>query len=228
MTARRARPVLALAAILAVGGLARAAEAEVQLWTEAGVGTGLAGDVSAYVEQNIRFDEDVTRLTAVIPEIGVEYEPWWWLRVDGAYRYSYERRRRGDLEFRHRAHADVQARHDLGEWRLRHRVRFQNRYRGRDGHTPAVRNRAGLGLRALEPWVPRVTAETWHRLGVERDEDVGGGTRAFHFHKWRLEARVRYDFDPQAIAALYRLEVSRTHPGDPPFHIFGLSYFYEL
>ncbi len=217
--------VCALGGSLALAMTAGAARAEVQLWGEAGAGLEVMDDLEATAEASVRFDENVTRLAGLVPDIGLEYQPWWSLRVGGGYRLSYERRRRGDLELRHRAEFDTRARHDVGDVRLRHRVRFQSRYRPRDGHTPAVRNRVGVGWRGVEPWVPRITLESWHRLGVEREDGEGGGARAFHFHKWRLEARVRYDFGSRSVYPFYQLEVSRTHADDPPFHIFGLNVF---
>jgi hypothetical protein len=196
--------------------------AEVQLWSQAGVTRALGADISFDLDQHLRLGEGGTELVGVMPQLGLGYRPVSWLTLGAGYRLGYERRRRGDMEVRHRFHVDGQARQDVGELRLRYRLRAQDRYRSRDGHLYSLRNRVGADWRGFDRWVPRLTVSAFHRLGGE------GVERAMQFHKWRATARLRYDFDRRSVAGFYRLEVSRTHEGDPALHILGLVFQQEL
>jgi hypothetical protein len=212
----------ALLGLVALMAIPASSNAEVQLWTQLGVSRALGADVSLDLDQHLRFGDGVTELLGVMPQLELGYQPVSGLALGAGYRLGYERRRRGDMEVRHRFHVDGQARRDVGELRLRYRLRAQDRYRSRDGHLYSLRNRIGADWRGLGPWVPRLTLSAFHRLGGE------GVERAMQFHKWRATARLRYDFDRRSVAGFYRLEVSRTHEGDPALHILGLVFQQEL
>ncbi len=209
----------ALVALVGVLG-AGVARADSQVWTRAGIVADVMGDVEVAVEQRTRFDASGIRLQGLLPQATIAYQPMWALELGAGYRFSYQRGRNDDMEFRHRYHVDAQARHDLRDLRLRYRLRLQERYRSRDGRLPTLRNRVGAGWRGLDPWVPRVTFSTFTRLGDDGER--------FQFHKWRLSARLRYDLSDQSIAGFYRLERSISRPEDPLLHILGLAYTYEL
>ena len=79
------------AAALLAAAPARAAESDLQQWTELGVGHGFDKKTTVSLDAGIRFDEDVSRVGAVLPEAGLQYRLAKWLRVGGGYRLQYSR-----------------------------------------------------------------------------------------------------------------------------------------
>jgi hypothetical protein len=194
------------------------AAAETQIWTEAGVDAELGARVSVSFEQHLRFDQDLSRVAAVMPEAGIDYRPLDWLQLGAGYRLAYERRRRGDMELRHRLHLQTQVRGDAGAFRIRYRLRLQERIRSEDLRH-VVRNRLRVDYRGARPWTPLAAAELFHRLA---DEDP------FMLRKLRLTAGLRRDLGEARVGLYYHVEIPYDEPRDPFFHIFGIEVHYSL
>ena len=205
-------------------GIPSAAHAdETQLWTEAGIEVELHRRLTMVLNQNVRFDNQVSRVGSIMPEADLRYSPAGWIRFAAGYRYIYERDNAGDFRHRHRIHAEVRPRLRLDVLDLWHRLRWQEQFRAQadDGTRTrhVIRNQLGLQWTDWHLLEPYVSAETFHRL----DEPDAGVV----LQKLRLVAGIERDFDDHGLGAFYGLEVMQHDPQDPQVHIIGVGYRYE-
>lgn len=209
-----------VAALLLAAAPTRA-DADLQTWFEVGVSRQLHKRVDLSFEQHLRFDQDASRLQAVMPELALSYRLHKLVRFGLGYRFLYERDKDGVLVIRHRFHAEARPRYQLGPVEVSYRVRYQEQLRGpiADGLRHTLRNRLQVALETTRPWTPAVAAETFHRLG-DRE--------AIRFHKLRLTAGVGYELGDHQVELFYRVEIPQDDPTDPVLHILGLAYEYEL
>jgi hypothetical protein len=216
-------PVSAIGVAMALGAPATALADETQLWTEAGVEFELWRRWSAVLNQNVRFDDHVSRVGAVMPEADLRYRPAGWLRLGVGYRYAYERDNAGEFRQRHRIHAEVRPRLRLEVLDAWYRLRWQEQFRRQadDGTRTrhVLRNQLGVQWTDWELMEPYASAETFHRL----DEPDAGVV----LNKLRLVAGVERDFDDHALGTYYGLEVMQYDPEDPRVHIVGVKYQYD-
>lgn len=211
------RASLLLVAVVAVSPPARA-ESDAQLWLEAGASHDLSRRFELRFEQELRLDQDMSRVAAVLPGLRAGVEVVSWLRLGGGYRFAYERDGSGDMVIRHRLDAEARPRVDLGPVRLGYRLRYQEQLRGADGmdgfrHT--LRNRVDVRWRIARRWGPEAAAEAFHSLG-------DGET--IRLHKVRLTIGGAVDLDTHELELFYRLELPQDDPDDPTLHIVGLGY----
>lgn len=209
--------------ILALAGQARA-ESDVQLWTKAGVGHDLSDDVSLVGDLHLRFDENVSRVESLMPEVEVRYDLAKWFQIAGGYRLQYMRDGDGDLVVRHRFHGDGSLQYDLGDVRLEYRLRFQQQLRPSSNDTTrqTLRNRGEISYRGHKRWTPAVGGELFHALG-------DGET--IQFDKYRVTVGLDYDRKDWEVGVFYRIEVPVNVPvGDieATLHILGVGYSREL
>lgn len=193
--------------------VATPAHADVQLWTELGVKRELTPRITLSLDQHLRFDDDVSRVASIMPELGVHYHFTRWLRASAGYRLEYERDKAGDMVVRHRAFTNVRTRLKLGPFRVEHRLQLQDSIRpdSMDVHRPTIRLRFGVAYRRMRPWVPAVAFETFHRM-----DDV-------HVNKvWLTAGGSRTG--PREVEAFFRLELS---PDEPTISIVGLAFHVE-
>jgi len=205
---------------LAVLAAAGHAYADAQLWGEAGVSTRPAKRIEVDVSPQVRFDQDMSRFSAFLPELSARYRIARWLRVGTGYRLEYERDGGGMLVLRHRVSADGRVRYELGDVRADYRLMIMEQIRPdtNDPYRAVLRNRVDVAYRAWKPWVPYVGAEHFLLLG---DFD------ALADHKLRLTTGVVHGRGDHDVEMFVRAEL-HADPNDPTFYILGLGYHYEL
>lgn len=198
------------------------AESDAQLWMEVGMVKKLGKRFELSFDQHLRFDEDISRVESIMPELMLSYRLHKLLRFAVGYRLQYERNNDGALVLRHRGTIDVRPHYEVGPIELSCRARFQEEVRGSlasDDLRHTIRTRLAIALLALASWKPAVSAEPYHRLG---DGD------AIHLHKVRLTAGVSYEVDDHEVELYYRVEVAQADPADPTPHIIGVGYHHAL
>ena len=210
-----------LAAGLLLGAAPARAESDLQAWFEVGLGRRLHKRLDLSFEGHLRFDQDVSRLAAAMPELTLAFRLHKLLRLGLGYRFIYERDNDGVLVIRHLPFVQARARYELGPVELTYRLRYQVQIRGSisDELRHTVRNRLQVALKETKPWIPEIAAELFHRLG---------DGEAIRLQKLRLTAGVGYGFDDHQIELFYRVEILQNDPDDPTPHIIGLAYEYEL
>jgi hypothetical protein len=211
----------ALAFAVALAGLPAAARADAdpQLWLEAGGAWNLDKRFELSFDQHLRFDQDVSRLHSVMPELGVSYRLYDKVRVGIGYRFIYERDSAGSLEARHRPHGEGRVRHDVGPFELSYRLRFQAELRPGDDVRHTLRNRVAVQLEETRPWTPTIAAEVFHRLA---------GDEPVEWRKLRLTAGVARELGDHEIELYYRVEILQLDPADPIPHVVGIGYHVEI
>ncbi len=217
---QRISVVIAGLAALAAGP--RPATAEAQVWTEVGVRYDVDKRLTLGVDLHTRFDEDVSRLGSVMPELGLSYRVKKWLRLGAGYRFEYERDKDGILVSRHRGFGWGRVRRDLGDVRLEYRLQLQEQHRADanpvNRHT--VRNRGDVSLRRFGAVVPGASVEFHHILGEDNN--------TIHLGKVWLSAGVEYERGDISVEVFYRAIVGQYDPADPTGHVLGVGLHYQL
>ncbi|NVB84612.1 MAG: DUF2490 domain-containing protein [Kofleriaceae bacterium] len=196
------------------------AYADSQLWLEPGVGVAPVRRVDVDLTGQVRFDQDVTRFSAFLPELTARYRIERWLRVGGGYRLEYERDAYGQLVIRDRLSADARIRVDSARIRVDYRlmVAEQRRPMSNNVFRTVLRNRVDVSYRRLGLWRPFGGVEVFYML-----DDLD----KLEYDRTRLTAGTTYkakDFD---IDMFVRAEI-HADPDEPTYAILGLGYHYQL
>lgn len=190
------------------------AESDSQLWTEAGISADLGKQTEISLTGQLRFDQQISRVAGVLPELSIERDLARWLELGAGYRFEYERNGDGDMVIRHRLVAEGGVQVEPGALKLGYRLRFQEQIRAGGALRHTVRNRLGLDVRRLKPFVPGGSVELFH--------GVGGGDPAT-LKKIRVTLGTEYDLGKQELGFFYRLELPHDDPMDPVLHILMLE-----
>ena len=200
------------------------AQSDVQLWTKAGVRYRVHDQWRVLFKQHLRLDESLSQAGAVMPELGLRYRPWKWLRLATGYRWQYERDNDREWQSRHRAHGSARLRLDLDPLEIRYRLQYQAQFRREDDDGTRTRHVARNALELLwvgfGPFQPFVEAETYHRLDGDPEERA--------LRKLRLTAGAGHELGDHEVSLFYRLELLHTDPDDPTLHIIGAGYRFDL
>lgn len=213
---------LALGAIAALTP-AGSARADGQLWTGATAPWEASKRVELSFSLDLRFDQDISRVGAVLPEATAHYRIKKWLRVGGGYRFEYERdtsgRIQGQMVVRHRVAADVKLRGELDPVRFDYRLMLTEAIRPASNNQlkTALRNRFDVSYQAAKPWKPFAGFEVFHALG-----DLS----KVEYSKLRVTVGTAYAMKDHEVEGYFRIEAPQD-PMDPTLYIFGLGYGYD-
>ncbi len=202
---------------LAAPSLAHA-QNETQLWLAASATYKVSKPLRFSVTLHLRFDDDIARVAATMPEAEVQYRLLPWLRLQAAYRLARERNKDGAFENRHRLTGDVRGLFDMETIRFGYRLRFQETIRPNNNRY-AVRNRFQGSYRQFERARPFAALETFHRLG---------DGESIRLRKYRFTIGSGVPLGGHDVTVFYRIELPQDNPGDPTVHIVGLGYGYDL
>lgn len=211
--------VLVLAGLGAGAAVARAED--VQLWVAAGFEQPLARRLTLKVEPQLRLEEDLSRLAALLGFVGARYRAADWLRAGAGYRAEYERNGDDELVLRHLFVAELSTRARLGRTQLSYRLRLQEQLRPGAGDfaRTTLRNQVALELPRWRRLTPAASLELFHALG-----DFDGAT----LDKLRLTTGVKLDGKAgHNLEVFYRLELPQDDATEPSAHILGLTYLYD-
>jgi hypothetical protein len=213
MAAARLAPLLALSSVTL-------AHADSQLWLDPGFGVSPSRRVGVDVTAQARFDRDVTRFAAFLPELTCHYRLKRWLRVGGGYRFEYERDSMDELVVRNRVSADARFRVDSARTRLTYRLQFVERFRpmSNNQYSTVLRNRVEVAYRGRGAWQPWGGVEVFHMLD---DFD------RLEYDRTRFTAGTVHNTRDRDIAVFLRVEI-HADPAEPTDAILGLAYHYEL
>jgi hypothetical protein len=208
-----------LAYALGVGAGTSRADSDVQQWNELGVSYGLSKQTSVSFDQHLRFDEDLSRVEAVMPEPGIQYRLRRWLRLGAGYRLQYARGNDDDLRVRHRFHVNARLRQDIDRVRLDYRLQLQEQLRpgAKEPVRHTVRHRVEVAYREYKPWIPAASVEGF--VGVANGDPV-------HLDRVWLTIGGSHDRKQRTIDAFYRVEVP-IEQDSPTLHIFGLGVHFD-
>lgn len=224
--------------VLLLQQAAAAADNDVQFWTEAGVRYKINKQFRLKFDQHLRFDEDVSHVKSIMPELALLYRPLKYLRLQIGYRYIAEPFDDNGETFAdswHRFYIDIRFRLRFKPVTLRYRFRFQEEFgEPWTGYSqaasletkPTLRNKLELAVKAGKHLKPFVSAELFNRLG---DPD-----RALQ--KLRLTPGLAITLNSHEISLFYRAEIclfeenrgAVTHEIGDTNHILALGYHYRF
>ncbi len=196
---------------------AAAAQSDAQLWLSAGVRFRVHRAVHLDLEQGLRFDENMSHLGRVLPEVGLSVRPTDWLRLSAGYRFTWVNDNNPDG--RHRVQLDARASGELGRFEWVYRLRYQAGLR--EGRTTrhALRSLIEAGVDTGTPVTPVASTEIFTSMGH------GEGVELY---AWRGTVGLDIEHERHNLSLFYRLEIPIRDPGEPTLHILGLGYRYDL
>lgn len=217
---------LLLCTSLALGLAPRAAEAAdpIGVWLEAAVRAEPVDDLRITVSNQVRFSDSLARLGRVLPEVSLAYRLNSWLRLDGGYRFTADKRSEGDFRYLHRVFADVRMRWEaLRDLQLGYRSRLQTETtrdrRDRRQNQPEWRNRVSATLAMHDVVQPRLSWELFAPFSN------GGTLRAA---EWRLKLGLGLDLGAHTVEPFYHYQRDiEVDPGQGE-HVLGLGYRFDL
>lgn len=226
MTLRQATFVLALGSALGVASAAHAADdkrdpAESELWLAAEGRWEFVDDFYLSFGPELRFNEEMSRLDEILPEVGLAWKPLDWLRVGGGYRFEANRRKDGDFRFGHRVHVEAVPSWEVGPIELSYRLRLEHSIERRDEEidlSDELRQRLSVDLKLHDIVRPFVATEFYAELKSDPVE----------FVQANLIAGLNFKFDDHRLEAYYRNSRPMNDPEEAYTHILGFGYRFDF
>jgi hypothetical protein len=197
------------------------AQSDTQLWTSAGAQLRPAKGIRVEVSQQVRFDQDISSLESVLPQISASWTARDWLRLGTGYRYTQERKKDDTFQPEHRVHIQGSLRGELGPVSTAGRLRLQERAEfGTVLETKrTVRWRVGTEVDTDTPFTPG--------LSLERFTELKDGKPIQEKRRWTAKVEIRPS-KRNSISVSYRLQQSLEDSTDPNEHILGLDYMRRI
>jgi len=195
------------------------AENEVLLWNSASVRYKPHKQIKFELSQHFRFDQNITQLESIMPELEMEYRPTKWIDVGVGYRYIYERTKNGDLEPAHRYHIQAATSQDFGPIELSYRLRYQEKHEVDEyDYSSRLRNKLSLEFDTDTAYSPILSAELflnprYRPFEIPKYRIAAGSKIKLHKHH-RLT--VRYFYQPDLTDS------------DLREHIVSMKYQYRI
>ncbi|MFT4705264.1 MAG: hypothetical protein ACI81R_002972, partial [Bradymonadia bacterium] len=104
---------------------AQTSDDDTQLWLEAGIRGDITDDLDLTFTQAFRFDQRISRLGRVLPELSLGYDLPHGIDLDLGYRFTADKRDEGDWRYEHRIYFGGSYSRDVGPLNVQYRLRFQ-------------------------------------------------------------------------------------------------------
>ncbi|MFH1830246.1 MAG: DUF2490 domain-containing protein [Pseudomonadota bacterium] len=202
------------------------AASDLRLWLEAGLRYRITKKLHLGFDQHVRFDDDVSHVEEVSPEIFVRYRVVKFFRVGGGYRLIFEPLSDNGNSYTdiwHRFFVDFLFSHTMKPVTLRYRLRFQEQFGWPQDKTPetlqvkhTVRNKLGIHFNLGKGFTPFIAGEVFGRFG---DKDG-------FLHKWRATSGLDYGYKSNEFTFFIGSEGLLDKSDEPTRIIFGLGYHY--
>ena len=141
------------------------AETDTQLWMSTNVRKKVVKDWRVEYTQHLRFENNISQVESVMPELELRYKPFKPLSMKIGYRYIYERTKNGDFEPAHRYHFQVSTGKKFGPVKIGYRMRYQEKHEEDEfDYTNRLRNKFSLTFDTDTSLEPVVFAETFSDL----------------------------------------------------------------
>lgn len=195
----------------------KAVEKEHELWTAATFKLKLNKQWRAEVEQQARFDDDVTTFDKTFTELGLRYEPWEFFNIKAQYRYSFNNSEHNEQ----RLSIDLNFEYDIPDFPLdiEYRLRGQDEKVSYTGEKVThVRNLFGLDYNLSKLVDPYFEYESFYRFNQKNEFRENRFTLGL---QWKINKDLELD-------TFYRIdrEINVKKP-DMSF-IAGLSLSYDM
>ncbi len=224
----------ALAFILLTYGFVQQASAQAEedagLWTTINVEKKLSSKTSLLLTEEFRLRENFSRINLFYTDVGVNYRPYKFLKVEFSYRFIQKYLITDFFSYRHRLMLDITLRDKFGNFAVSYRQRLQsevrNVYSSESGAVPEwySRNKFEVKYDLQKKYTPYVATEFRYQIHNPRIIETDG-----LWHRARYILGVDYDLDKRNTFGLYYLiqrEWNVTSPQD--LYIIGVEYTLSL
>lgn len=194
---------------------------ESELWLAAEARWEFVDDFHLSFGPELRFNEGMTRLDEILPEVAVSWNALDWLKVGVGYRFEANRRKDGDFRFGHRGHVESVVSYEIGPVELSYRLRFEHTVARKDEDvllSDELRQRLGVDLKLHDIVRPFVETEFY----AELNRDPVAFTQA------NITGGVAFKFDDHRVEAFYRNRRPINLPEEPIVHVLGLGYRFDF
>jgi hypothetical protein len=221
------KSVRVLSFLLFVASMAFGQQWDFGTWHRVKVGGLVTKKLSLSVEQQVRLDNNSTRLDETFTEFGLSQDLPKGFEIGAAYRLAWSPEVSGVYTNSHRYNVDLSYSRKVWKFKTGLRARFQHRPdaslfndRLKPNDSPIfVRIKWSIAYRKLKDWKPGVEFEAFVR--TDRPEENGA-------HKFRYRVFVDYDLPKrQELGLFYMLQTD--HSGRQPEYtsVVGVNYSYE-
>ncbi|MFT4543595.1 MAG: hypothetical protein ACI9CU_000422 [Polaribacter sp.] len=196
-------------------------------WHKVNVGGELTKKLSLSVEQQVRLNENSSRLDQAFTELGLGYDLPKGFALNGAYRFSWSQNEDGSFFNRHRYNIDVNYGKKFWVLKAKVRARFQHRpsrylinERLNPEESPVfVRLKLAIEFAKLKKWTPGIAFESFFRVNSPTENRAT---------KFRYRAYLNYDLPKrQELGLFYMLETDYSGSSSEFASVLGISYSYE-
>lgn len=213
--------------LMLVSSISMAQVWDFNTWHDIKFGGDLTKNLSASIDQQLRLEENSTRVDQTFTELGLKYDLPKGFKAAVAYRLSWVADRDMCFESRHRYIVDLG--YGRKVWRLRPelRARFQHRpsvsafseSAKPEESSILVRLKFGVSYAGLKDWKPGVEFEAF----IRTNHPLMNG-----FIAYRYRASLQYGLPKrQAISVFYLLETDYSRITPQFTSILGIDYSYE-
>jgi hypothetical protein len=215
--------ILSALLLLLCAGAARAQE-DLGLWTALSFEKKFTRKFSGVVEQNLRLNENISRLDQTFTNFALSYRFGKHLKLTGFYRFSQKHKPEG-ISLRHRVYGDIALRFKLKPAVLTYRLRLQSQVQDVQsselGSIPesTTRNRLELKLDFDRRIRPYFNAELFYQINDPRNSE-----RNNYLNLIRYTGGFEYEINKKNYMGLYYLFQQGLNFSSDREYIIGVDY----
>lgn len=199
------------------------------LWSDFAIEKKLSKKFSLELEEELRFNQNISRLNYIHSSIGAGYRLNKSIRFALSYRFTAKYLLEDEFSFRHRLALDGSYRYSFSNFSIGYRSRIQSELKNynssKKGKNPAWEWRNKLTVKytfnRIEPFI---NTEIFFQIKDERNPKLDKT-----LYKFRLSAGLDYKVNKRNDVGLFFLIQRGANDDDPnELNVLGLSYKFEI
>lgn len=200
------------------------------MWNTISVNKEFSKKVSAGIDQEIRWRDNLTTLNLIYTNVGVTYKFTNWFKLSLVYRFIDKNKEDFTWGVRHRIYSDASFKVKPGKFNLSYRARYQIEWRAAGyelihGNVPEsyLRNQFKIGYKLSDQIEPYVGTELRFQIRNPRVPYRNG------FDRSRIFAGVNYEFNNKSVLGAYFLNQLEWNVVNPEtLYILGIEYTFNI
>jgi hypothetical protein len=194
---------------------------DAQMWLSLSGQKRITRNITAVVNPEFRFGENIGELNRFSTDIGIDYKINKHFKGGLYYRFISNRLLDNTYEIRNRFYVDLSAKIKPGKFILNYRARYQNQYQdgggGVDWSLPKsyLRNKISVKYDMSKRWSPSVSYELWTNINDKINDN------------YRIGVSLDYELDKRTninASYLYNKEINLNNPWTLYVAMIGLDY----
>ena len=201
-----------------LGTLAQAADT--RLWLSSGLDIEPTKKLDVKLTQHVRFEDNVSSLDTIIPELELEFAPLKWAEIGGGYRYIAKWNKELEYDPAHRAQGDLGFKKEFKKWEPSYRFRIQRSWE--QDKTLKIETRRRHRFKLTHDTTKELDLSIAGQTFRDPSLDVSHATlRLTAGAKFKIKKDHKLSVAYNREAPLSRIETTEQH-------IFSLGYVFEL